>query len=84
VHVARYYYRRGAYVAAINRAQTAITGYPNAPAHEEALFLLVKSYDKLGLTELRNDTDRVLRLNFPDSKYLAGGKDGRPWWQFWE
>jgi len=84
VHVARYYYRRGAYVAAINRAQTAITGYPNAPAHEEALFLLVKSYDKLGLNDLRDDSDRVLRQNFPDSKYLAGGKDGRPWWQFWE
>ncbi|MDR3214380.1 MAG: outer membrane protein assembly factor BamD [Azoarcus sp.] len=82
VHVARYYYRRSAYIAAINRAQAAITQYPNAPAHEEALFLLVKSYDKLGLGDLRDDTDRVLRRNFPDSKYLAGErKDGQPWWQ---
>ncbi|MDR1854796.1 MAG: outer membrane protein assembly factor BamD [Azoarcus sp.] len=84
-HVARYYYNRGAYVAAINRAQSTITNYPNAPAQEEALFLMVKSYDKLGLTELRNDTDRVLRLNFPNSKYLTGkAGDGRPWWQLWE
>ncbi|HRQ48164.1 MAG TPA: outer membrane protein assembly factor BamD, partial [Rhodocyclaceae bacterium] len=49
VHVARYYYRRSAYVAAVNRAQTAITTYPDAPAIEEALFLLVKSYDALGM-----------------------------------
>ncbi|MDR1228208.1 MAG: outer membrane protein assembly factor BamD [Azoarcus sp.] len=84
VHVARYYYQRGAYIAAINRAQAAITHYPNAPAHEEALFLLVKSYDKLGLADLRDDADRVMQQNFSDSKYLSGGKDGRPWWQLWE
>ncbi|MDR2259735.1 MAG: outer membrane protein assembly factor BamD [Azoarcus sp.] len=85
VHVARYYYRRGAYIAAINRSQTAITLYPNAPANEEALFLMVKSYDKLGLADLRDDADRVLRQNFPESPYFSGGPgDGRPWWQLWE
>lgn len=85
VHVARYYYNRSAYIAAVNRAQTAITQYPDAPAHEEALFLLVKSYDKLGLGDLRDDADRVLRTNFPDSKYFAGKTGGnRPWWQLWE
>ena len=84
VHVARYYYRRGAYVAAINRAKTAVTTFPQAPASEEALFLLVKSYDALGMTALRDDADRVLQKNFPNSVYFAGGpKDGRPWWQLW-
>ncbi|PKO55688.1 MAG: outer membrane protein assembly factor BamD [Betaproteobacteria bacterium HGW-Betaproteobacteria-21] len=84
VHVARYYYRRGAYVAAANRAQAAITSYPQAPANEEALFLLVKSYDAMGMNDLRDDADRVLRKNFPDSVYFAGGpKDNRPWWQLW-
>ncbi len=84
VHVARYYFRRGAYVAAINRAQIAITDYPGAPATEEALVLLVRSYDALGMTELRDDADRVLRLNFPESVYLAGGpRSGKPWWQLW-
>ncbi len=84
VHVARYYYRRGAYVAAINRAKAALTTYPQAPAIEEALFILVKSYDTLGMTDLRDDADRVLRKNFPDSVYYAGGpKDDRPWWQLW-
>jgi outer membrane protein assembly factor BamD len=84
VHVARYYYRRGAYVAAINRAKTAVSTFPQAPANEEALFLLVKSYDALGMTALRDDADRVLQKNFPNSVYFAGGpKDGRPWWQLW-
>lgn len=84
VHVARYYYRRGAFVAAVNRAQTAIKTYPQAPALEEALFILMKSYDALGMNELRDDADRVLRKNFPNSVYFAGGpKDTRPWWQLW-
>ncbi|MBS0510755.1 MAG: outer membrane protein assembly factor BamD [Proteobacteria bacterium] len=84
VHVARYYYRRGAYVAAVNRAKSALTSFPQAPANEEALFLLVKSYDALGMTELRDDSDRVMRKNFPNSVYFSGGPaDTRPWWQLW-
>lgn len=85
VHVARYYFERGAYVAAINRAQTAIADYQGVPALEEALFIMVKSYDALNLTQLRDDTRRVLAQNFPQSPYLTLGfkpKD-KPWWQFW-
>ena len=84
VHVARYYHRRGAYVAAINRAKAALANYPESPAIEEALYLLVQSYDALGMTDLRDDADRVLRLNFPDSVYYSGGPQVRkPWWQLW-
>lgn len=84
VHVARYYFRRGAYVAAINRAKATLSNYPGTPATEEALFLLMRSYDELGMTDLRDDADRVLRLNFPDSVYFAGGpSDDKPWWQLW-
>ncbi|AWI73848.1 outer membrane protein assembly factor BamD [Parazoarcus communis] len=84
VHVARYYYNRGAYIAAANRAQAAITTYPRAPANEEALFLMVKSYDALGMTDLRDDANRVMRKNFPNSVYYSGGPaDDRPWWQLW-
>jgi len=84
VHVARYYYNRGAYVAAVNRAQTAVANFPDAPAIEEALFLLVKSYDAMGMTQLRDDSERVMRANFPDSVYFRGGpEDDRPWWQLW-
>jgi len=86
VHVARYYYRRGAYVAAANRAQTTVQDFQTSPSVEEALFIMVRSYDKLGLPQLRDDADRVLRTNFPNSAYL--GAEGvvdraKPWWQFW-
>lgn len=84
VHVARYYLKRGAYVASVNRAQAAIRDYPEAPAIEEALFILVKAYDALGLNELRDDADRIMRTNFPRSPYFEGGpKKDKAWWRFW-
>ena len=70
VHVARYYMKRGAYVAAANRAQYALKNYPQAPAQEEALLIMIQAYDVLGMPELRNDAERVLRKNFPDSAQL--------------
>ena len=82
VNVARYYYNRGAYVAAINRAQAAIVGYPRTAASEGALDVLVKSYDKLGLVQLRDDSMRILQQTFPSSIYLAGPVE-KPWWKFW-
>lgn len=85
VHVALYYYKRGAYVAASNRAQYAIEHYPNSPAIEQALAILVKSYDKMGINDLRDDALRVLQKNFPNSKYVAGNFDkSKPWWRFWQ
>lgn len=85
VHVARYYMKRGAYVAAANRAQFALKNYPQAPANEEGLLILVQAYDKLGMTDLRNDSERVMKANFPDSKFLSGkgGGNSTPWWQLW-
>ena len=70
VHVARYYMKRGAYVAASNRAQYALRNYPQAPAQEDALLIMIQAYDVLGMHELRNDAERVLRKNFPDSAQL--------------
>ncbi len=85
VHVARYYYRRGAYVAAANRAQQAVQEFQRAPAVEEALYIMALSYDKLALPELRDDAQRVLTSNFPDSRYLKSGfaAPDRAWWQLW-
>jgi outer membrane protein assembly factor BamD len=71
VHVARYYYRRGAYVAAANRAQQTVQEFQQSPAAEEALHIMVLSYDKLGLEQLRDDAGRVLRKNFPNSEFIA-------------
>jgi outer membrane protein assembly factor BamD len=86
VIVARYYYQRGAYLAATNRAQLVIRDYDRAPAVEEALYILTKSYEKLGMTQLSNDVARVFKLNFPDSEMMITGqrvKKERRWWQFW-
>ncbi len=85
VHVARYYYTRGAYVAAVNRAQQAIADYRDAPSLEEALYILVESYDKLGMPALRDDAKRVLDKNYPNSLYVTRGfkANEKPWWQLW-
>lgn len=84
VHVARYYMKRKAYVAAVNRTQYALKHYPSAPANEEGLVIMLQAFDALGLTILRNDTQRVLNSNFPDSIYLRGGpKKDSSWWKPW-
>ena len=83
-NVARYYYKRGAYVASSSRAKYTLETYPQTPATEEALFLMVKSYDALGMNDLRDDADRVMRKNFPNSAYLKGTTDNStPWWKLW-
>ena len=86
VHVARYYMKRGAYLAAANRAQFAIRNYAQSPATEEAVFVLVLAYDRLGMNDLRDAADRVMRTNFPDSRYLkvGGNRKDVPWWRLWD
>ena len=84
VHVARYYIKRGAYIAAANRAQYAIKTYPQAPAIEEAMFIMITAYDKMGMNDLRDDADRVMKKNFPKSRFYKDGlKSKTAWWQLW-
>jgi outer membrane protein assembly factor BamD len=84
IHVAKYYLKREAWVAAANRAKEVLKTYPETPAREEALAILVVSYDKLKLTDLRDDAERVLKLNFPNSKYAKGvNTEGKAWYRFW-
>ena len=85
VHVARYYYKRGAYLAAVNRAQTAVADYRDVPAIEEAMFIIYKSYDALGLTKLRDDAKRIMETNYPNSEFLTKGErtSNDPWWKLW-
>ena len=85
VHVARYYYKRAAYLAAINRAQTAVSDYRNVPAQEEALFIIYKAYDALGMVQLRDDAKRVLETTYPQSEFLTKGEKSQnePWWKVW-
>jgi outer membrane protein assembly factor BamD len=85
VHVARYYYDRGAYLAAINRAQIAVKDYARVPAQEEALIIMFKAYDALGMKDLRDDTKRVLLQNYPQTTYMTQGNRDKnsPWWKLW-
>jgi len=83
VNVAQYYYNRGAYVAAASRAQAALLNFPNTASNERALDLLAKSYDKLGLVQLAEDSRAILKRTFPTSVYIAGVPGPKPWWKFW-
>jgi outer membrane protein assembly factor BamD len=89
LHVARYYYRRGAYLAAVNRAQEVIRRFEQTPAIEEALFISLRSYEKLNMTDLANDTKRVINLNFKNSPYWKMDLPEKTqkqskWWQVWK
>ncbi|CAG2144936.1 outer membrane protein assembly factor BamD [Cupriavidus sp. WKF15] len=83
VHAARYYYKRGAYLAAVNRAQQSLKDYDGAPANEEALYIMIRSYDSLGMKDLRDDTARVMERNFPNSDYIKYGerRKDKSWWE---
>jgi outer membrane protein assembly factor BamD len=83
--IARYYFQRGAYVAAANRAQAVIRDYQQTAALEDALAILVESYDRLDLPDLRDDAKRVLEQNFPGSDAVSriDASDDRRWWQVW-
>jgi outer membrane protein assembly factor BamD len=67
IHVAEYYLRRGANIAAVNRAKEVLIQFPDTPSIHNALLILVKGYDALGMKKLRDDAQRVLDMNFPES-----------------
>lgn len=92
--VARYYFKRGAYLAAANRSQAIIKQYQTAPVIEEALAILVRSYDALGVTDLRDDAKRILLANYPNTMLLGADVNkvmsesafkakSDPWWKIW-
>ncbi|WP_410970142.1 outer membrane protein assembly factor BamD, partial [Salmonella sp. SAL4458] len=83
--MARYYFRRGAYLAAANRAQQAVQDFQQSPATEEALFIMMRCYDRMGLPQLKEDAQRVLARSYPESKFLTVGEqaNSKSWWSLW-
>jgi outer membrane protein assembly factor BamD len=79
VHVAAYYLRRGAHIAALNRAKEVLTTYPSTPETRDALKIMVQAYDAMGLKTLRDDTQRVLDLNFPVSAKQETVQNNEGW-----
>ena len=84
IHVAEYYYRRGAYVAAINRAKEVLEKFSGTPSTEKALIVMVRSYDALGMTKLRKDAERVLDSTYPEWKTKKVVEKRASWWNFWK
>lgn len=70
IKVAQWYLKINAYVAAVNRARFVLENYDRTPAVEDALAILATTYPKMGMTELAEDNLRVLKLNFPESRYI--------------
>lgn len=86
LHVARYYMKRQAYIAAINRAKYVVEYYANSPDVEEALVIMISAYNLMSMDDLKDDTMRILKTNYPNSPMLGKGipTDERVWWKFWE
>lgn len=71
IAIARFYMRRQAYVAAANRGRYVIEHFPDTTQVQQALEIMVSSYEQLGLDELRENALKTLRLNYPDSEYIG-------------
>lgn len=86
MHVATYYMNRKAYLAALNRAKYILEYYPNSPSVEQALVTMVSAYDYMELTDLKEDSLRVLKTNYPDNPLITGKVilEERVWWKFWD
>ena len=75
VYIARYYLKRGAFIASIERAKYMLETYPGAPASKEALIILIESYNKLGSTNLAIESAKVLTTNFSNYTYTVDKND---------
>jgi outer membrane protein assembly factor BamD len=88
VHVARYYMRRGAYLAAANRAEYVVQNFQRTPALRDALEIMIDAYTRLGMNDLAGDTQRVLAMNeqsgalIPDPQEIADKPLGQEIWEF--
>ena len=77
LHVADFYMRRGAFIAAANRAEYVVENFQRTPAVPEALVYMVRAYNRLGSEDLASDALRVLELNYPDHPALPALREGR-------
>lgn len=85
LHVARYYMKRKAYVAALNRAKNVYTSYPESIHVEESLVIQYIAYKELNLTDLEAATKKVIDHNYPNNKLALDVNEGtKIWWKFWE
>ena len=86
LYVARFYMKKNAYLAALNRAKYVLEKYPDSAHQEEALVISISAYRNLGIDDLANDSKRVLELNYPESSFISKKEniDEKNWWEFWD
>lgn len=70
LEVARYYIKRGAFVAAANRGRTVFENYQRTPVVPDALALMVEAYLLLDMPDLANESLLVLQTNYPEHASL--------------
>jgi outer membrane protein assembly factor BamD len=83
VNVARYYVKRGAYLAAAQRAQGVIDQYDGAPAERAAVAILLDCYKRLGFNDLAANVDRVYQANYANGVRTGATGTSHHWWVFW-
>jgi outer membrane protein assembly factor BamD len=86
LYVARFYMKKNAYLAALNRAKYILENYPFSVHKEEALVISISAYKSLGLDDLAESNKRVLELNFPKTKFSEQKiqNNEKTWWKFWD
>ena len=85
LHVARYYMKRRAYVAALNRAKNVYTSYPDSIHVKEALVIQYIAYKELKLKDLEMSTKKIIDHNFPEEKITSNyAEENKKWWEFWK
>jgi len=84
VHVARFYFKRKAYIAAANRGGYVIKEYQRTPAVPYALLIMEKAYTKLGLDDLAADAKRVYEQNYPDGPPITEYQKSTSIHQLWD
>ena len=80
VHIADYYLRRLAYVAALSRARYCIENYDGAPATRDALDIMISAYEGMGLKDIAQESRAVYALNYPNAEPARHKRD---WWPLW-
>jgi len=84
IHVARFYIKRRAYVAAANRGSYVVKEFQRTPAVPYALKVMEEAYTKLGLDDLAADAKRVYDQNYPDGPPVAEYREGTFVHQLWD
>ena len=82
-YAARYYLTRGAYLAALNRAQSAMERYDGSPAVADSLRIMIDSYSALGMADLAASTREVLAASYPAAAGAQAKTEQKPWYRFW-